>query len=350
MASLQIGHRRVSSSDPVYVIAELGVNHDGRVDVALRLVEMAANCGADAIKLQLFKARQLVHGSGVLAEYQKRTTDAESSVELLSRYELSEPDVRRVLAAARERGLGVIATPFSPPPGEDVPMCRRLGLDAVKVASPDVVNVPLLESVCELGVPVLASTGAADAEEVDDACRLMSMQGAGHVLMHCVSAYPVPANLAHLRFIPEMVARYGELVGYSDHVESLMAGALAVAGGAVVVERHLTYDRQARGPDHPASSSPAEFKEYVRLIREATLLRGTGNKRVLGLEGDVRKVSRQSLVTTRSLPAGTVIQPGDLTTQRPGTGISAGSYRRVVGRQSHRDLASGEMLKSEDLI
>jgi sialic acid synthase SpsE len=346
---LRIGSHRISSSDPVFVIAELGVNHDGRVDLALRLVEIAAACGADAIKLQLFEARRLVHGEGLLAEYQKKTTDALSSVELLRRYELAESDALRVVAAARTKGLAVLATPFSPPPSGDVPLCRRLGLDAVKIASPDVVNVPLLEAVSGLGMPVLVSTGAAELDEVDDARRLLSLRGADHVLLHCVSAYPVPPGMAHLRFIPEMVSRYGELVGYSDHTESLITGALATAAGAVVIERHLTYDRSAAGPDHAASSDPEQFAQYVSLIREASTLRGTGSKRVLPIEGDVRKVSRQSLVTTRDLPAGHVLTPADLTTQRPGTGISAGNYRRTLGRRIKETQPAGKMLRIDDL-
>lgn len=338
---MRIGTRTCSPESPVLVIAEIGVNHDGSVDRALRLVEVAKRAGADGVKLQVFRARQLVNGRGVLAQYQTRTTDAESSVELLTRYELAEPDLARVLDHARSLGLLAVATPFSP---SDVPVCARLGLHAVKIASPDVVNIPLLSAAADIGLPVLVSTGAATMEEIDVARRLLALRDTPHLLMHCVSAYPAPDDQAHLCFIPELIRRYGPVVGYSDHAPSVISGALAVAAGAVLLERHLTYDTRAAGPDHAASSDPATFTEYVRLARQAAILRGAGPKRVLPIEQDVRRVSRQSLVLAVDVAAGEALTDRHLTVQRPGTGISASEYPRLLGRRAGRPLPAGTLL------
>jgi N,N'-diacetyllegionaminate synthase len=341
---IRIGGRAVGADCAPMVVAEIGVNHDGSVERALRLVDIAARVGADAVKLQVFRAEQLVAGRGVLAAYQQRTTNAESSVELLRRYELSKEELGRVLGHAKSRGLACVATPFSP---ADVPVCGELGLDALKIASPDVVNTPLLRQVAGLGRPMLVSTGAATMEEIDGARRLLAMAGVEHVLMHCVSSYPTPDSAAHLCFLHDLRRSYGSLVGYSDHADTVLAGALAVSAGAVVLERHLTYDKGASGPDHAASSDPAEFAEYVALVRQAAVLRGTGRKRVLEIERDVRRVSRQSLVLARDLAAGEAITAEHLTVKRPGTGIPARRWEDAIGRRSDQDLPAGTLLTWE---
>lgn len=341
MPSLRIGSRVVSASSEVLVVAEIGVNHDGQVSRAIELVRTAREAGAHAIKLQVFKASSLVHGAGELAEYQKRTTAAASSADLLRSLELPEEALAEVLQAARGLGLLTIATPFSP---GDVPVCARLGLDAIKIASPDVVNLPLVSAAARLGKPLLVSTGAASVDEIDIARRHLSLHDVPHCLLHCVSSYPAPDDQAHLCFIPELVRRYGELVGYSDHAASVLSGALAVAAGAVLLERHLTYDRRAAGPDHAASSDPGQFAQYVRLAREATTLRGTGSKRVLPIEADVRRVSRQSLVLTRDIAPGERLTPDGLTTQRPGTGIPASQADRVLRFRAKTGLKAGTLL------
>lgn len=338
---MRIASHQIGPGHKTMVIAEIGVNHDGSMSRALELVDEARLAGANAVKLQVFKASQLVNGRGILASYQTRTTDAESSVDLLRRYELPEEQLDQVFRYARSHGLATVATPFSL---ADVPVCQRLGLDAIKIASPDLVNVPLLTEAARTGLPMLVSTGAATIEEVDDARRLLSTLCAEHLFMHCVSSYPTDDADAHLCFIPQLVRLYGPLVGYSDHAGSLMAGALAVAAGAVLLERHLTYDKSAPGPDHAASSDPDDLAYYIRQVREAEKLRGEGSKRVLPAEQDVRRVSRQSLVLTRDISPTEVITPDHLTTQRPGTGIPAAAYPKALGRQPNRYLKAGTML------
>jgi sialic acid synthase SpsE len=346
MKELKIDGRMIGPGRPTFVIAEIGVNHDGSVKRALELVRIAANCGADAVKLQLFRAGMLMHASGTLAGYQKGSAAAENPMEMLRRYELASDDLRKIVQAIRDAKLVPLATPFSP---SDVESVERLRLPAVKVASPDVVNRPLLARIAEARRPVIVSTGAARMDEVEMCAGWLLEWGTPFALLHCVSAYPTPADQANLCWIGELAARFGVPVGYSDHTTEVMAGALASAAGAAIVEKHLTYDRTAKGPDHAASADAVQFERYVKLIREADRLRGHPGKHVLNIEQDVRTVSRQSLVVRRQLSAGHVLLEEDLTVQRPGTGIPAAMIMEAVGCTVIRPVEAG-MLLTPDMI
>jgi N,N'-diacetyllegionaminate synthase len=324
----------------VLIIAEIGVNHDGNSIQASDLITAAKRAGADAVKVQLFQADRLMHASAAFAEYQRRATGAASAAEMLRKYELADATVRQLAREARALGLIFLATPFSP---DDLSLIEELDLPAVKIASPDLVNKPLLHRAAESHRPLLVSTGAATMEEVAEAVAWLRQWKTEFALLHCVSSYPVPAAEANLCWIGELRQRFGVIVGYSDHTTDVAAGALAVAAGARLVEKHLTLDRAAEGPDHAASFDEEQFAEYVRLIRSAETLLGSPGKRVLPIEADVRQVSRQSLVLARAVAAGARIQPDDLTVQRPGTGVPAGQIDRFAGRCAARALRPGEM-------
>lgn len=346
MTSLIIQDRTLSPTDPTFVIAEIGVNHDGSLDRALELVEHARAAGADAVKLQLFRAQTLMHATSAFAGYQVDRCAEATPPEMLRRYELSAEDARTVVRAIRDAAMVPIATPFSL---EDVGLVRELDLPAVKIASPDLVNRPLLQRVARLGRPMLISTGASTLDEIDATVGWMRSWNASFALLHCVSSYPTPPCEANLCWITELAARFGAPVGHSDHTTDALSGPLAVAAGATVIEKHLTYDRHAQGPDHAASFDPEEFAEYVRLIRRAEHMRGAPGRRVLAVEEDVRKVSRQSLVLTRALRPGDRVTEADLTVQRPGTGIPAADVVKVVGMRMTTAAPAGAML-SWDLL
>lgn len=343
---LTINNRRIGRGHPALVIAEIGVNHDGSVERAIELVNIAADCGADAVKLQLFTAQALMSRESAFATYQRDRVEAVSPAEMLRQYELSPAEVRQVVEHIRNKSLIPLATPFSP---ADVPLCAELGLPAVKIASPDLVNRPLLSAVAELRRPMLISTGAATLDEVAMACDWLRQWDAQFALLHCVSSYPTPVDQTHLSWIGELAGSFGVPVGYSDHSTEVVSGALAVAAGASVIERHLTYDKTAKGPDHAASSDPAEFDAYVKLLRKAELMCGGGSKRVLEIEKDVRRVSRQSLVLSRDLQPGETLTEDDLTVQRPGTGIPAAAMDLAIGRRIRVPVQRGMMLKWEML-
>jgi N-acetylneuraminate synthase/N,N'-diacetyllegionaminate synthase len=342
---LCIDGRTVGAGCPTFVIAEIGVNHDGSASRAIDLVSIAAACGADAVKLQLFRADRLMHRSAAFAQYQHMRVADDTPADMLRRYELAEDELAAVVKAARDANLVPLATPFSP---EDVDLIERLGLPAVKVASPDLVNRPLLARAARAGRPLLLSTGAATMDEIRRTAGWLRIWEAEFALLHCVSSYPVAAGEANLCWIGELFA-FGVPVGYSDHTTLDSAGALAAAAGASVVEKHITYNRAACGPDHAASADAKQFARYVELIREADVLRGVPGKRVLDVERDVRSVSRQSLVLRRTLARGEKVTEDDLTTQRPGKGIPAAMVRDVLGRRAVLTLPAGTMLHWEML-
>jgi sialic acid synthase SpsE len=341
-SEITISQRTIGPGQPTFLIAEIGVNHDGSLQRALELVEAAAQAGADAVKLQIFQARNLVHRSGILADYQKRQTDAPDPTELLRKYELSRPQLQQVVAAIREKKMLPLATPFSI---ADVSTLAELDLPAVKIASPDLVNKPLLREAARLKLPLLVSTGAATMAEVAQTVDWINDWGNPLILLHCISSYPTPIDQANLCWIGELANQFGVPVGYSDHCAEILSGALAVAAGACVIEKHLTYDRNANGPDHAASADPRQFAEYARQIRLADQLRGSAGKRVLDCERDVRTVSRQSVVLAQTLEVGDIVRPTHLTVQRPGTGIPAALTDQLVGKKADKRLVAGTLLQ-----
>jgi len=341
---MNIDGKQIGADCPTYVIAEIGVNHDGSPQRAAELVRAARDAGADAVKFQVFIGHKLMHTSARFAEYQKDRVAAADPAAMLRQYELSDESFAALASEAKRCGLGMIATPFSP---DDVPRVASFS-GAMKIASPDLINRLLLSKAVDAGLPLIISTGAATADEISSTAMWLDRKAANFALLHCVSSYPVELDEANLCWIGEL-ATHARAVGYSDHTTEICAGALAVMAGADIIEKHLTYDTAAAGPDHSASFSPEQFAEYVRQIRLAERMRGTRGRRVLECEKDVRVVSRQSLVLLRDVRSGSVISANDLTTQRPGTGLSAEMSESIVGMRAARDLKAGEMLASADL-
>jgi N,N'-diacetyllegionaminate synthase len=323
---LQLGDRQIAPGAPPYIIAELGVNHDGSVDRAIELAHAAKRAGADAIKLQLFQTDLLLSRAAKLAAYQKEA-GASDPFEMLRKLELDVQSMRGVVNEAVTLQLGAIVTVFSV---ELAPAAGSMNCVALKTASPDVVNRPLIEALMSLGKPLLVSAGAATLAEIAEASRWLEKHP--HILMQCVSAYPTPDDCAALAGRTAMAEVNPNALGYSDHTTSIDTGALAVASGACMLEKHFTYDRAAVGPDHAASLNPEEFNEYVRLAHRAHAMLGAPRKAVLDIERDVRDVSRQSLTFTRSLNQGHVLHRTDITVKRPGSGISPARLAEFIGQ------------------
>ena len=329
----------------VAVIAEIGVNHDGDSSVAHRLIEAAAQAGADAVKFQYFHPDRLLSNQAELAGYQRG--QAASQRELLARLALPIEVLGELVAYTKACGLAVVVTPFSP---DDPAELAGLGLDAVKTASPDAVNTPLLEACAALGLPMLISTGTCSMDELGLAVDLLRGHEAGGALLHCVSSYPTPMDAAELGGIVAMRSALGLPVGYSDHTPGLQTGALAVMAGAVVIEKHLTHDRNATGPDHAASLDPGQMAQYVANIREAQSAMGLIVKDVSNVERDVRRVSRQSVCAVRDLPAGHVLSVEDLTIKRPGTGLPASAMSALIGKQLAKSVEANNLLQNTDFV
>lgn len=328
----------------VAVIAEIGVNHDGDAAVGRRLIDSASVAGVDAVKFQYFHPDRLLSNQAELAGYQQG--QAASQQELLGKLALSIEVLAGLVSHAKASGLAAVVTPFSLDDPADL---AGLGLDAIKTASPDAVNTPLLEACAALKLPMLISTGTCSLAELESAADLLRGHEAGGALLHCVSSYPTPMGQAQLGGIVAMHEAFDLPVGYSDHTQGLQTGALAVMAGAVVIEKHLTHDRNAKGPDHAASLDGEQMARYVALVREAAAARGTVAKTVGSLEKDVRRISRQSVCALRPLPVGHVLALSDLTVKRPGTGLPAAMLGDLVGRRLARAVKANDLLEPADL-
>lgn len=341
---MKIGSRELGPGLRPYVIAELGVNHDGSVDRALELCEAASEAGASAIKLQFFRAELLMSAASKLAAYQAGAGERDP-VEMLKRLELSIDQMAPVVFRAHQRGMHAIVTVFSP---ELVSESERLSWDAYKTASPDIIHRPLLETLAATGRAMIVSTGAASIEEVARAGQWL--RGcANTAFLHCVSAYPAPDACAAVAALRDVANATDRLVGYSDHTTRVETAYVAVGAGACILEKHLTLDRTAKGPDHSASLEPAEFAAYVRAADLAGELVGDGRKQVLAIERDVRTLSRQSVVSTRSIPRGRMLEESDVTVKRPGTGLEPHMLKGVVGRVAARDITRDMPIGEDDL-
>jgi len=333
IAAIHIGGRRISVNDPPYIIAEIGVNHDGKPELALELTRIAHAAGAEAIKLQLFEADRLMGKAAKLAAYQRAAGESDP-IEMLRRLELTIDQMAPVVALAHELGLHALVSIFSV---ELVPLAQQLAWDGYKTASPDIINKPLLDALAATGKPLVVSTGASTIDEVVRAAKWLESAGARLCMLQCVSSYPTPIEQMALGGIEAICRATGVLTGYSDHTSLIEGGALAVGGRALMLEKHLTYDRAAKGPDHAASLDGDGFRAYCvaalgRYVGGGPQVAHERAKRVLDIEQDVRLVSRQSLTSVRNLPAGHTLTRDDLTIKRPGTGIVPFEMDAAVGR------------------
>lgn len=339
---MKICNREIGTAHEPYVIAEIGVNHDGSVDRAHELIDYASNAGADAIKLQFFETDRLLSSASKLAAYQT-TPGIEDACELLQKLELSIAEMNLLAAYAVIKNVHPIVTIYS---FELVPKAAAIDWAALKIASTDIINRPLIQAMKATSKPIILSTGAATLAEVKRAVDWLGDYP--FALLQCVSAYPTPDDSAQLGGIRILKHNFSAAVGYSDHTTTVDTGALAVAAGASILEKHITYDRNATGPDHAASFEPDEFAEYVLDIKRAFSMLGSQSKEPAAIELDVRNVSRQSIVTRHNLEAGHILTESDLTIKRPGTGMEPDRLKEILGKQlSHAVSANTPLLESD---
>jgi len=341
--AIQIGTRRIAGGGPPFVIAEIGLNHGGSLDEALKLVDGAARAGADAVKLQTIVADELVAPSCPAPAH----VEAASLVDFFRAFELDEDAHRKVIAHARAAGLAVMATPFSE---HAVDMLDRLGIDAFKVASGDLTWDQLIARCARTGKPIVISTGMSDLSEVQHALRVARAAGARELaVLHCVSAYPVPRGSENLAAIRTLADECRVPVGLSDHGADAFALPVAVALGASLYERHLVLDSDSTAIDRPVSSTPEELAEAITAARRAKAALGSGRKVCLEAEAPNLHASRRSLCAARDLPEGTVLTARDLTALRPSAGVAPREMPSVVGRRLRRALHRGDPISHADL-
>lgn len=328
----------------LYIIAEVGVNHDGDLADAHALIDVASACGADAVKFQTFKPESLVSGVAEAAPYQQVRAQARSQLELLNRYVLPDSAWTELVAHAHASGIEFLSTAFD---SGSLDLVCDLGVRALKLGSGELTNKPLLVEAARRGLPVICSTGMATEAEVADAVEWLS-PAPELTLMHCVSSYPAPVEQANLRAIVTMRDRFKVAVGWSDHTVGSVTAVAAVALGARALEKHITLDTQRQGPDHAASADPESFARYVMDARSAHSSLGTGVKTVAPAEEENVGVVRRSWHAARDLRAGERIGAEDIALLRPGRGISP--RQDIAGRKVRRPVSLGHFLVEEDLV
>lgn len=331
-----------------FVIAEAGVNHNGSAALAVRLVDAAADAGADAVKFQTFKAETLATAAAPKAAYQRRgTARGESQLDMLRKLELSEEGHRRALARAKKRGIAFLSTPFDEASAD---FLSRLGVALFKLPSGEITNHPLLRHVARKRKPVILSTGMSTLAEVREAVAALRRAGCRRLtLLHCVSNYPAEPKDANLRAMKTMADAFKTPVGWSDHTPGAVVSIAAVALGAAVIEKHFTLDKRLPGPDHAMSLDPKELKAFVGALREAASALGDGIKAPRPCEAPIRLVARRSLVLKSPLAKGTVIAAAHLSSKRPGTGLPPSRLASVIGRRLKRSLPADRPLRAGDL-
>lgn len=335
-----------------FIIAEAGVNHNGRLDLALRLVEVAAEAKADAVKFQTFRADQLASAAAPKAEYQSDQTGAGTQLSMLRQLELSEADHRAVVQRCLELGIEFMSTPFD---AGSADFLVGLGMHRIKVPSGELTNKPFIEHLAGLGRPLVVSTGMATLEEVKEALAwIKAVREAlplkpSITLLHCISNYPAAPDDVNLRAMATLATETGLAVGYSDHTNGIAVATAAVALGATVIEKHFTLDREMPGPDHQASLEPHELVAMVNAIRVVERCLGDGRKEPRATELAMRDVARRSLTLIKSMNSGDRLQLGDLSILRPGHGIAPKFQKEIVGRVLARALPGGTTLQWSDL-
>ncbi len=348
----------------VYVIAEAGVNHNGSLDMAKELVDVAASAGADAVKFQTFRAEKLVTKSASKAEYQTRTTQRdESQFEMLKRLELSDSAHFELIQHCLSRGIQFLSTPFDE---ESVDLLAlHFDLPRLKLSSGDLTNAPLLLKCATTGKPLILSTGMSSLAEVETALGVLAFgyldldlapgQAAFRTafaspegqrvlqrnvtLLHCTTEYPAPISEVNLRVMDTLRAAFGLPVGYSDHTEGITIPVAATARGASIIEKHFTLDRSLPGPDHKASLEPDELRQMLQAIRQVEAALGHGLKVPTPAEARNAEVARKSLVAAHEIRQGEIFTPENLVVKRPGTGVSPMAYWEMLGRIANRDYA-----------
>jgi sialic acid synthase SpsE len=342
--TFEIGGRRIGPGEPAYVIAEAGANHNRDLSTARRLIDVAGWARADAVKFQLYTGADLYAAETPPFEYLE---DDRRPRDLLDEIALPREWLPELAAHAREHGLAFFATPFD---ADAVERLAAVGVPAMKIASFELVDLPLIEAAASVGVPMILSTGMATYGEIEDALRAVEAGGNREVaLLRCASLYPSPAEIMNLRAMATMREAFGVPVGLSDHTTGLAIPAAAAALGAELLEKHFTLDRSMNGPDHPFALEPDELAQMVSNVREVEAALGSG--RVEGPSqaeaGEMYRLARRSVVAAVEIPAGTTITREMLTTKRPGYGIKPRDMELVVGRASRIHIAADEVITWE---
>ena len=343
MKTVNIAGRLVGEDEPCFIIAEAGVNHNGDVNLARKLIEVAKDAGADAVKFQTFKAEDVVTKSAEKAPYQKESTGAgESQFEMIKKLELKTKDFEELSNYAQKRGMVFLSSPFDK---GSVDLLDGMGVPAFKIGSGEITNFPLLKHIARKKKPVILSTGMAVLGEIEEALTAIRQEGLDAIiLLHCVSCYPTKIEDVNLKVLETLRQAFRLPVGLSDHTLGNITPIAAVALGACAIEKHITLDKKLPGPDHSASLEPGELKEMVKAIRDVEKALGDGIKRLTVEEEENKKEARRSIVARVDIPTGAVITEEMLDVKRPGHGLEPKFIDLLIRKKANENIMSGEVI------
>ena len=334
----------------VFIIAEAGVNHNGDINLAKKLIDIAAKAGADAVKFQTFKATLNISKNAQKANYQKQTTDKnESQFEMIKKLELNEDMHKELIAYCKEKNITFLSTPFD---SDSIKLLYELGLDTFKIPSGEITNLPYLRQIGGLNKKIILSTGMANLGEVEAAIETLVKNGTKREnisLLHANTQYPTPMEDVNLKAMTTLKNAFGLEVGYSDHTLGIEVDIAAVAMGAKVIEKHFTLDKSMPGPDHKASLEPDELAAMVRSIRNIELALGNGLKHFSKSESENIKIARKSIVAKRDIKKGEIFSEKNVRSIRPFLGLHPKFKHELIGKKAKRDIKFAERLTIEDL-
>ena len=327
----------------VCIIAEVGVNHNGRIDLAKEMIRVAKEAGVDYVKFQTFRPQNLVSKFAEKAEYQKKSTGSgESQLEMLKKLTLSDEDYVSLKSYCDEQQIGFISTPFDL---DSIAFLEQLNMDFWKIPSGEITNLPYLEAIGRTGKKVVLSTGMSEISEVQEAISVLEKNGTKEIiLLHCNTQYPTPFQDVELLAMTDLKKKTGKRVGYSDHSLGIEVPIAAAALGAEIIEKHFTLDRTMEGPDHLASLEPEDLKNMVKAIRNIEQALGNGIKKVSPSEMENKNVARKSIVAKCKIQKGEIFTEENLTTKRPGNGISPMKWHEVLGKKAIKDFQEDELI------
>lgn len=344
MVEIKIGNQSISTSSPTYIIAEIGVNHNGSIDLAIKSIDAAKKCGADAVKFQLFQANLLASDDADLVTYQKKV-QTNNQKEMLKQLELTKEQFTYLFNYCKQQKIQFLATPFD---CESAIFLNQLGVEAFKVSSGDLTNYPLLKKLTTFQKPLLLSTGMSTMEEIKHTVSMLNLREYPFILFHCTSSYPALYEELHLNAIYPLQNEFQTIIGYSDHSLGIEVPIAAVSIGYKLIEKHFTLDKNLPGPDHEASLEPKEFKQMVESIRNIEKSFGLKEKKVTQSEEETKRLTRRSLYAAKDLLAGHMITEADLQILRPLAEIEAIDFTNVVGKTLCTNKRKGEPLSWSD--
>ncbi|QNF28480.1 N-acetylneuraminate synthase [Metabacillus elymi] len=336
----------INKKSPTYIIAEIGVNHNGDVEIARKSIDAAFEAGADAVKFQTYKSNKLVSKYAEKAQYQKENTqDEETQFEMLQKLEVSANDFIFLKNYCDDKGIEFLSSPFDEDSAE---FLKNIGVNVLKIGSGELTNIHLFKKISQYKLPIILSTGMASLGEIEDALNVLEDNEVA--LLHCTSNYPAPYEDINLNAIITMKNAFGKIIGYSDHSVGIEVSISAVSLGAKIIEKHFTIDKSLPGPDHKSSLNPQEFSNLVKSIRNVEKSLGNGIKKCMPSEQQNKMIVRKSIVANQCINKGEILTKDNMTFKRPGGGIAPKNIDVLIGRKVKNSIKEDQIISWEDLL